>query len=360
MKYELGVLYFQLGAFEMAKRYFIEALASPKIDPATKAKIEANLANADRMTQRSRLSIFGQTGVRYQSNATYAPSSGFVRFAGTDFGLAPSQGVRGDGNGFQLFGVSHDYDLQDAAGTVLETRVIGYATEQFHLRSLDVALFDGTVGPRIQLAPAGLPGITVKPYIAGGHVWLAGTPYFASGGGGISVGVPAGPRLTLEPYVEARDVTISTPQPALNTFNSGVWVGAGVSGSYFFSDQLRIDGHANYRHGTASDSFQAFDQWMIEAAVPYQFAPLIASIPVSWSVSPFGRVIRTGFEAANPYIDPNVTRADTELMGGLVLQTPITQAIGYSTTVEFDYTDSTITNYRQQNLSVLTGPTVRF
>jgi hypothetical protein len=360
VKYELGVLYYRLGSFEMAKRYFREALADGNLDAATKARIEANLANADKQTQPSRLSVFAQTGVRYQTNASYAPSSGVVRFEGADYGLLPSQGLQSDGNAFQLFGISHDYDLQNETGIVLETRVTGYATEQFHLTDLDVALFDGSLGPRIPLALNTLPGVTIKPYVAGGDVLLGGSPYFASVGGGVSMGIPVSPRLSFEPNVEARNVNINTVDPLLSGFNSGTWFGGGVSSSYIFNDQVKADARAYYRRGTAANSFQAFNQWIGEVALPYQFAPPLASIPISWMVSPFGRIIRTSFDAANPYIDPAIVRADTEFVAGVVLSTPITQNFGISTTIEFDYTDSTLTNYRQQNFSILTGPTARF
>lgn len=362
VKYELGVLYYRLGAYEMARRYFREALANPKLDAATRALIETNLSYADKQLQQSRLSVFAQTGLRYQTNASYAPSSGIVLFEGQDYGLLPSQGVKSDGNAFGLFGVSHDYDLQNERGDVLETRFIGYVSEQFQLRDLDVALFDVSFGPRMALAPDSLPGVTIKPYVAGGDSWVGGVPYLASVGAGLSFGIPVGAQLTFEPNFEWRhmDFNLNTSNPLLSEFNSGDWFSSGVSSSYSFSDQFRIDARAYYRRGEASESFQSFNQWVGEAALPYQFAPPFASIPRSWMVSPFARIVRTAFDAPNPFIDPTVTHADTEWVAGLILDTPISQNFGVSTTVEFDYADSTLANYRQQNFSILSGPTARF
>jgi len=303
--------------------------------------------------------VFAQTGLRFQTNATYAPSGGLVLFEGQDYGLLPSQGIKSDGNAFGLFGVSHDYDLQDQGGTVLETRLVGYATKQFQLDDLNVALFDASFGPRIALAP-GLPGVTIKPYVVGGDSWVGGAPYLASVGGGVSLGIPVAPRLTFEPNVEWRRVDFNISAPLLSEFNSGGWLSSGVASSYTFSDQFKIDARAYYRRGTATESFQSFNQWVGEVALPYQFAPPFASIPVSWMASPFARIVKTGFDAANPYIDPMVGRADTEWVVGLVLSTPITQTFGISTTLEYDHTESTIINYKQQNFSILSGPTARF
>ncbi len=121
VRYELGVLYYHLGSYEMARRYFRAALASPKIDADTKTRIELHLAKSEKELQPSRFSVFAQTGLRYQTNASYAPTSGIVRFSGQDYGLLPSQGARPDGNAFGLFGLSHDYDLDNQRGDVLET-----------------------------------------------------------------------------------------------------------------------------------------------------------------------------------------------------------------------------------------------
>src|ERR1700733_5199395 len=111
VKYELGSLYFRLGSYEMARRYFREALACPDIDAITKDRIEASLPDADKQTQQSRLSGFAQTGLRYQTNANYAPTGGIVRLGGQDLSLLPSATRGSQSNWFALAGISHDYYL---------------------------------------------------------------------------------------------------------------------------------------------------------------------------------------------------------------------------------------------------------
>ncbi|WP_180490161.1 tetratricopeptide repeat protein, partial [Escherichia fergusonii] len=78
VKYELGALYFRLGSYEMAKRYFKEALASPDIDSITKERIEPYLPDTEKQLQPSRFSGFAQTGIRSQSNASFAPGGGVL------------------------------------------------------------------------------------------------------------------------------------------------------------------------------------------------------------------------------------------------------------------------------------------
>ena len=140
VKYEIGALYFRLGSYAMARRYFKEALQSPDLDPTTRQRIETYLPDAEKQTQSSRLSGFVQTGVRYQTNGNYVPVDNTLRLGGTDLTLLPTAQKRSDVNAFELAGISHDYDL-GTRGDALETRFAGYLTQQARLSQLDIGLF---------------------------------------------------------------------------------------------------------------------------------------------------------------------------------------------------------------------------
>ena len=213
VKYELGTLYFKLRSFDMAKRYFKEALVTPGLDPVTRSRIEGYLPDAERQTQRSRFAGFAQTGVRYQSNANFAPSNGLVSVSGQELGLPGTNTKRSDSNWFGLVGLSHDYDLNDSLGSSFETRFTGYLTQQFVLDDLNVGLVDGSVGWRIPFTSSWFPGASVKPYVTGGNIWVGGSQYLASGGAGVAFALPVNARLSFEPAFEWRhvDVSINTP-----------------------------------------------------------------------------------------------------------------------------------------------------
>jgi Tetratricopeptide repeat len=361
VKYELGSLYYRLGSYEMARRYFREALASPDIDPQTRELIEASQPNAEKQLQQSRFSGFLQTGLRVQTNASYAPTSGTIRLGGQDLTLLPSATQKSDTNWFGIVGLSHDYDLDDQRGDVLETRFTGYVTEQFHLSSLDVGLFDLSFGPRLALAPETLPGVTIKPYIAGGNIWVGGSSYLASGGAGVSMNFPITPQFTVEPFVEYRRVSVNTGDVVpVSTLNSGGFISAGISTSTTINENLRLDVRGVNQFADASVNFESFDQLIGEAALTYTFAPPIEAIKQNWSVSPFGRLIISEFEAANPFIDPTVIRRDNEVTAGLMLNAAVTNTFGISAIVEFDHTGSTLPNFRENNFSVMLGPSARF
>lgn len=360
VKYELGALYFRLRAYEMARRYFKEALACPDLDPVTRDRIETSLPDAEKQLQQSRLSGYLQAGVRYQSNATYAPNGGVVSLGGLDLALLPSATKKPDGNVFGLVGISHDYEIDNGRGDTLETRFVGYGTDQFRFHDLNVGLAELTFGPRFVLSPELLPGVTVKPYVVGGNTWIGGAQYLSVVGAGISASFPVGQRVSLTPGFEWNRVDVNTGSPLpVSTFNSGNWFSTSVAAVAQINEQISLRAGGLYRRGTAAMTFNDFNQWEADAALTYAF-PSLFGASLNWSVSPFTRVIWTSFDAPNPAIDPFVTRRDTQWTVGVIVDTPLSRTFGVSTTVQYDRTNSTLPNYRQDNLSAMTGPTVRF
>jgi hypothetical protein len=360
VKFELGVLYYRLRAFDVARRYFTEAQVGPDLDAATKAKIDVYLADIDSLSRRGRLAGYFQTGFRYQSNASFSPDGGATRLGGLTFNLPPTSGGNSDGNWFGLIGLSHDYDLQDGPGDVLESRVFGSLTQQFRFNNLNVGLVEASIGPRLGLPPGLLSDATIKPYLAGGNIWVGGGQYLSSKGAGVTLRMAAPWGGTIEPSFEYRRVEFVNSTPTLSEFDSGNWFTAALSSGHAFNEQLRVDGRVYYRRGQASTDFQSFGQWLVEAAATYEFSPPSSSIPQSWAITTFGRLVKTNFDAANPFIDPTAGHADFEWVVGVIINMPITRTFGISTTVQYDQVSSSLPNYGFSNFSILSGPTVRF
>ena len=361
VKYQLGALYFRLGSYDMANRYFHEALASRNLDSATKGRIETYLSSSEKQLQQNRLSGLVQGGLRYQSNANYGPSGDMVRLGGLDLALLPQSTHQPDGSTYTIVGLSDDYDLNEQRGDVLETRLAAYDSHQFRFDDLNVDLFDLSIGPRMPIGSPSLNGATIKPYVVGGSDWVGGARYLSSAGAGLEAGIPLGPRWTVQPLVEWRyadyATNVGTPTASFATGNA---YSGGFISTVKLSDDLAFESRTYYRRGTASFDFQSYYQWAQSAALTISFAPLVKSSPYQWSLAPYARYIRTAFDAANPYIDPNVAQLDNEWTGGVVLTAPLDGTFGLSATVQYDYTASTLPNYELRDFSVMAGPTARF
>ena len=361
VKLELSILYSRLGSYEMARGYLRDAANDPSVDEPTRARVAASISAVDKQSQPSRFSGFFQTGMRYQSNASFMPDSGLVRFAGQDFSLFPTTSRKPDWNWFGIAGLAHDYDFQNDRGDRLETRFIGYLTNQHRFSELDVGLFEVSFGPRLALAPSVLPGVTVKPYIVGGRAWVGGSEYLTSAGAGVSVGMPIGTTSAIEPTVEYRRADADLFRNGLfSSVGSGDVVSVGFSSGTRLTEGIRLEGRSFYRRGDATLNYQSFYQLVSEFALTMEVTPPFPAIAQKWTVSPFLRLVNTRFEAPNPFIDAFRRRRDDEWRVGTLFDLPLTQHLGVSTTIQYAKTHSNLPNYRTDNLSIVVGPTARF
>jgi tetratricopeptide (TPR) repeat protein len=361
VKYEVGALYYRLGSFEMAAQYFRDALASPNLDAVTRSRVDAYLPQAEKELGPSRWSGFFQTGLRYQSNASFTPSGDVLRLGGRDFLLGPSARRGPDWNWFGIAGLSHDYDLQNQRGDTIETRVLGYGVKQFRFGELDLGFVEATFGPRLALAPDALPGVTIKPYLVGGTAWLDRSRYLSAGGAGLALGIPAGAYATIEPAVEWRraDYDVQNLQP-FSSVNSGHWLTFLLNTNWRVTEQVALTARAFYRQASANPDWEEASHVGAEAALKIEFAPPFEIIPRNWSLTPYATYLHTDYEGPNPFIDPARTRRDREWRAGATLDAPITGSFGVSATVQYGRVDSNLPNFRYDNLTVVVGPTARF
>ena len=77
VRLELGILYFRLGSYEMARSYLKGALAGSDAPPEVRARVEPFLFEIDRRLATTQWSGFGQLGVRFQTNANAGPTTSF-------------------------------------------------------------------------------------------------------------------------------------------------------------------------------------------------------------------------------------------------------------------------------------------
>ena len=359
VKYELGTLYYRVGSYEMATSYFHQALASPDLDPDTRARIEAYLPGAEKELQPVRSWFFLQTGIRYQSNASFTPPGGLIE--GSDGNLYPIDlsGPHGaDWNAFALAQFANDIDFGDQNGNKLETRVTAYATDQFKLDSLNVGYLSGTVGPRLALLPGEWAGLTIKPYLTGTAAWVGGSPYDTSGGAGVSLSMPFGKALTISPSVEWQhaDYPNNDPTQPLGTAD---WLTTGASASLRLSDTVSLNAAFNYRRSSALNAWQSYNQFSEEFDLPIRVDPPLASIGQKWTLTPFAILTQTGFDAPDIAVAPATRRDDTWEVG-VALDAPINAHLGISAAITYQRQNSNIPNYSYDNWSVLGGPTARF
>jgi len=360
-KAELGSLYFRLGSYATAARYYKDALTSENLDIPTRLKVETYLPDAEKHLSASQWTGLLQTGVRYQSNVSALPDTGTLQVLGSTFPVGPNQQQKSDWNLFAVAQVSNDYDFQNQRGDTFETRVAGYGTHQFQLTQFDLGFVEASLGPRLALASDQLPGVTIKPYIAGNLSWIGGSQYLDSGGAGVSLRAPLSNAWSIEPGFEWRHLSVNNPGFLISTaLGSGDLYSGTLAAAYKYNDWVSFEGRGIFNGAHADNTWQSFFQGGFQAALRVEFNPPSDFMPRRWTVTPYLRVLWSDFDAPDPFVNAALKRSDTEYRTGVLLDMPLNNWLCVAAMFQYARTDSNIINYRTENISVLIGPNARF
>jgi len=366
VRLELGVLYFRLGSYEMARSYLESAITGPDVPPEVRFRVEGFLAEIDRRQSVQQISGFVQLGFRHQSNANAGPQSQIVRAFGQDAVLSRQFINRPDWNFFALGALRWIYDFENQRGDTWETSLAGYIARQFTFSQLHLSLAEVQTGPRLAVAPDLLPGVSIRPYVLANGVQLGNQDYLSTIGGGVSLSVPVFPgALVLEPFTEFRNRRFQNSatypvasQQVGQLWSSGVFAQGtlGAVGGMNIGYQIRP---AFIRNDARSRfDFNSYDQVAIDAGFPIEFeGPWGAR---RWALVPTVGYGHYTYDQPNLIVDPFTKRRDDEYRAGALVDVPVYEQAGV--TVQFLYSkiDSNIPNYNTRNFSVAFGPTLRF
>lgn len=359
VKLELGVLYFRLGAYQMAQSYFSAALAAPDAPAEIRSRVAGFQTEIDRRLSTTQWSFYGQAGLRYQSNANAGPSNPFIRAIGLPAVLDRRFVRQPDWNGFVLGGFRHVYDFENQRGDVWETSVGAYYAAQFKFDRLNLGLVEAQTGPRLALSPEGWPGASIRPYVVGGFATLGDVPYLGSIGAGVSAAMPFGSTV-LEPFLEVRERRFenSREYPLADQQSGQLWIAGALAQGHLWGPSVRWQARLAYAHSESRRNFYSYDQFSFDVAVPVEFDGPWG--PRKWTVVPSIGTTQTDYDAPNPIIDPVVRRSDREWRAGVQLDMPVGDWLGLTAQVQYSSVESKLPNFDTQNLSVSFGPSVRF
>lgn len=172
VRLELGVLYFRLQSYEIARSYLLRALEGEDVPEAVSERVAVYLAEIDKRLSRHAFSgsIYG--GLRWQSNANAGPSSSSVLAFNLPVTLADEFTEHSDPNLFLSFTLRHVYDFQTQRGETWESNVLGYGARQREQRQLNLGLLEVNSGPRGQVSAGTLGPIGYRPYLVASVVTL--------------------------------------------------------------------------------------------------------------------------------------------------------------------------------------------
>ena len=361
VKLEIGVLYFRLGAFPIARAYFLDAIAGGDAPGLVIERVNAYLEEIERRLSRHYFTGSIMVGFRAQSNANAGPASNLVRVFGIDTSIDDAFASAPDGN-FQTGGnVTHFYDLRAGMLESWQTDAAAFVTRQFTFDQFDIGLGLARTGPLFALDPAQDDRFTIRPYVMADVLDLDRNLYFYSYGGGVEVSKVVDTRTTFtldalyrhQEYIDS----VSSPTATLLT-NDGYIVR--LSGQHFVSDNVRAGLLFTFSDKDAAADFNSNREYIIGGVVNIQYAPPMGLTNWPWRLDLSVLGIVTDYQAPDPTIDPTMIRQDQEWRVNVVNTFGFSRE--WSAFVQFGYSNnqSNLPNFTFDNFSGVVGVTRSF
>ena len=360
VKVELGQLYLRIGGIEVAHSYFEQAIATPGATPEVQAAAQQLLSSGTTAAAPTGFSLYVNSGMRYQSNASSGSSAALIRSFGD---LTPLNGrftKAPDWNYFTLATAGYTHDL--GGGVAAEYNLFGYYAKQLTLSRFDLGVVELQAGPRIAIPSAFFSDASVKVYGIGTVSWLAEDPYYSGAGVGVSSRFTFA-ETRFEPSYEYRDRDFKNSDLYTTTFQqTGVLQVAALNADSKFFGQAwfaRVSGGWN-RTDNAIFDFNSYDRLTADIALPMPYSLNWWGRDWQFVFTPTAGFSLTDYQRPNPTIDKSITREDREWHVGAALDMQVYGSWGIRTYVQYAETSSTLPNFEFSNFSVSVGPTFRF
>lgn len=358
VKLELGVLYFKLGSWDLARGYFQDAIKGNDVPDDIRAQVNAYLAEIARRQAPYEFAAFLHGGARWQSNANVGPDSLIVRAIGQDAILNSQFAKAPDWNLFQLAAMQYIHKI-NKRGDAFEVTFTGYAAQQRRFTQFDLSLAEVTAGPRVAIDQ----NSSFKFYAIGTGAMLAHRKYIESSGAGFSIRGPLGAFGLAEGYIEHRYRRFfNSDEFPTAAEQTGNLMTAAINAELRFGF-VRLTTRVGYDINNARRGFDynSYDRWSADVGLPIEFSvPGFDGTPRQVIVTPAVGYSETRYEQPNFIVDPFVTRRDREARVAGIIDVQLYQNYGLRTTITHTWINSNLPNYDIKNFTVAVGPTARF
>jgi tetratricopeptide (TPR) repeat protein len=112
LQLELGILYYKLGAYEVARAYFAQALANPNVPPQVAAQVRLYLQQLALAADPPAFSATIFSAIRWESNANFGPGTNSVTLNGIDFTLDQQSVGRSGWSALNVGTMHYAWDLK--------------------------------------------------------------------------------------------------------------------------------------------------------------------------------------------------------------------------------------------------------
>jgi hypothetical protein len=361
VRLELGVLYFRLNSYQTARTYLTTAIESPTVPPEVRKRAKTFIAEIDRRLSRHRLSGSLAAGLRYQTNATAAPSSTTVRLFGFQAELDERFTAKSDWNGFLAASLKYLYDFKTVHGEMFEATMLLYGTRQLTQSQVNLGIAEVTAGPRMALAPNLVSHLTVRPYAILTFIALDDARYYWAPGGGFELSKSFGKKTVAQLTFEARDRRFNnTGERPFSTAMDGRELRVQVRVQQRLTDRLAALAVFLFADQKATSPSEANRQIAGTVALSYTYLPPLIGAPRPWSTVASVTRAHTNYGAPDPIVDPNTKRRNRDWRFAVTTTIPVLRNLEVNLAVAHTKRTSSLPNFAFKNTSVAVGVTWRF
>lgn len=362
VRLELGVLYFRLGSFEVARTYLEAALKTPNLPPDVRERAERFMAEVEARQNPSRFTGDFFLGWRYQTNANLGPSGSTVRLFGQSANLNQASSGQADWGVVGSMQIRHTYDFGRQDKSQLESTLTAYASRQFQVQTANVSLLDFTSGPRFQAFQGIFEDVTLKPFGTAGQIWVYDTPYYGSYGGGLEGTVLVTDRLrNMSNFVFRRHNHTDTWYLTTNSTYSGIEFSGTTSFQHQLSSLVTL-----FLNGTGTrfeadlTPIQSYELWGTTVGFSFRFLDLLFKSNLPWAINLTYTYQWWRYDVPDPTVDPDVQRRQLDSILNLVLSVPFDDRTTFSLSGGRFIRSSNLPNYAFNNNNVMFGISWRF
>ncbi len=357
VRLELGVLYYRLGSYEVARTYLEIALKTPNVPPEVRQRAEKFMAEIQSREKPSHFSGELFLGWRFQSDANLGPTTSSVKLFGQTANLNSSSVGGPDWGIVTSAQIRHTYDFGRQDKSTLETQLTAYANRQFTQSTANVTLLDFTSGPRFQAFGGTFEDFTVKPFASLGYIWVYDTPYYGSYGAGLEASVLLSNRLrNTSTFVWRKHDNPDTWYLPTNSTYRGMEYSGSTNFQYALTNLVTLFATGSgTRYETDQTASQSYELWGVGGGFSYQFGDPLFKTGLPWTVALSYTYQWWRYDAPDTTVDPNTFRVQLDSILNLVFSVPFDNRTTFSLSGGRFVRSATLPNYQFDNNNVMFG-----
>ncbi len=362
VRLELGVLYYRLGSYEVARTYLESALKTPNLPPDVRSRAEQFMAQVISQSKTSQFAGETFLGLRYQSNANLGPATSNVRLFGQVANLNQGSVGSPDWGAVATLQVRHRYDLGLQDKSAIETQFTAYGSRQFNVTTANVQLLDLISGPRFRAFSDTFEDVTIKPFGAFGAIWVNDANYYVSYGAGLESAALLSDRLrNISTFVFRKHDNQNNWYIQNNTQYRGMEYSATSTFQFQLSPIVQLFAIlSGQRFQAEQTAWQSYQLGGIGGGMSFKFIDPLLKTGLPWSINLSLTEQWWAYDAPDPTVDPGVFRYQTDTIANVVLTVPFDDRTTFSVTGGRFVRNATISNYEFINNSFMFGVSWRF